>query len=155
MEKVNIDLKTVNADRSYEAFLTKIQILDAKKNSVGTEVRAYILPDFPETRAVNWARAKQFHPHLKDLEFPEPFANGECGLLVGTDNAALLRAKGASFTSGSIDGPTVTDTPLGLAVVGATVHLRTADPAQKQVLLTTIEKDKCEINKIFAPFRQC
>ena len=152
-EKVHVDLNTVNSAESYEAFMTKVQILDADKNMVEEEVRAYILPDFPETRAVNWAKAKQFHPHLKDFSFPEPFAEGECGILIGTDNANLMRAKGPSFTSGAIDGPTVTPTPLGLAVAGATVHLTTADPLEKEVVLTTIKKDKQRIEDLLAPYR--
>jgi hypothetical protein len=83
-----------------QAFKTTIAIADADGTHVGNAV-VYIVDKFVQVQDVDWSSHSKYFAHLRLLNFPKPFREGSCHILLGNDNHHLTKS-----TQNDISTPT-------------------------------------------------
>jgi hypothetical protein len=68
-----------------QAFKATVNLHDSEGNTIG-KVRVNAVPDFVDVRAVDWSTQVAKFPHLASINFPKPFIDGKCHILLGNDN---------------------------------------------------------------------
>jgi hypothetical protein len=80
-----------NPNQVQQAFKTTIAIADADATHVGNAV-VYIVDEFVQVQAVDWSSHSKDFAHLRSLNFPKPFREGRCHILLGKDNHHLTKS---------------------------------------------------------------
>jgi hypothetical protein len=68
-----------------QAFKATVNLHDSEGKMIG-KVRVNVVPDFMDVRAVDWSTQAAKFPHLGSINFPKPFMEGKCHILLGNDN---------------------------------------------------------------------
>jgi hypothetical protein len=89
-----------NPNQVQQAFKTTIVIANADGTHGGNAV-VYIVDDFVQVRVVDWSSHSKDFAHLRSLNFPNPFREGRCHILLGNDNHHLTKS-----TQNNISAPT-------------------------------------------------
>jgi hypothetical protein len=79
-----------NPNQVQQSFKATVKIVDAQGVHVGNAVVNF---EFVNMKAVDWSKLAKDFPHLRALNFPTPFRQGECHMLLGNDSHHLLHAK--------------------------------------------------------------
>jgi hypothetical protein len=118
-----------NPNQVQQSFNATVQIADAQGVHVGNAV-VNVVPEFVNMKAMDWSKLAKDFPHLRALNFPTPFREGECHMLLGNDNHHLLHAKDKIITA--LDNPQAYPyaalTPLGWYAAGPTLPPIAGDP---------------------------
>jgi hypothetical protein len=80
-----------NPTQVQQAFKTTIAIADANGTNIVNAV-VYIVDKFVQVRAVDWSSHSKDFAHLRSLNFPKPFREGRCHILLGSNNHHLTKS---------------------------------------------------------------
>lgn len=111
-----------NQNLVQQAFKATIAVSDAQGVYVGNAV-VQVVSEFVNLNAVDWSQQVKDFPHLRALNFPTPFCQGQSHLLFGNDNHHLTQAKQKSITTDVNPQayPYAELTPLGWCAAGTTL----------------------------------
>ena len=97
-----------------------------------------MLPEFAEVKAINWKPLLKEFPHLEGVSPPEPFEEGECGLLIG-NNCARLIAPQKTKTINENNVPVAHYTRLGWSIAGPSSPVQSTPWASEALM--SLEED--------------
>jgi hypothetical protein len=101
----------------YSAMYTEVE-LTSLSGKVKRQVKAKVIPNpTGNLYATNWQELKVSWPHLRSIPFTSPVGSGKCRMILGTDQAYLLRSLEEVPGSTSYE-PIARRTPLGWTCVG-------------------------------------
>jgi hypothetical protein len=105
-----------------EAFKATILVANAEGTNVGKAI-VHMVPEFVDLKAIDQLKQAKDFSHLRTINFPTPFRNGECLLLLGNDIHHLCQAKQGNISADNNPQayPYATLTPLGWCTAGPTL----------------------------------
>ena len=102
---------------TYSAMYTEIELVSLN-GKVRRRVKAKVIPNpTGNLYATDWSKLQASWPHLRSIPFPPPVRDGRCRIILGTDQAYLLRSL-EEVTGGTSFEPIARRTPLGWTCVG-------------------------------------
>jgi hypothetical protein len=124
-----------------QAFKATVNLHDSKGKEIG-KVQVNVVPDFVDVRAVDWSTQAAKFPHLASINFPKPFIEGKCHILLGNDNHHM-----SAPTMNIIKAmeepqayPYSALTPLGWCAAGPTLPPVRNDPVINLMVKTAVNK---------------
>ena len=81
-----------NPNQVQPSFKATISVADAEGTHVGQAIVS-VVKEFVNLKAVDWSTQAKDFPHLRSINFPAPFRQGQCHLLLGNDNHHLVQQK--------------------------------------------------------------
>jgi hypothetical protein len=111
-----------NPNLVQQAFKATILVANAEGTNVGKAI-VHVVPEFVDLKAIDWSKQAKDFSHLRTINFPTPFRNRECHILLGNDNHHLCQAKKGNITADNNPQayPYATLTPLGWCAAGPTL----------------------------------